>query len=201
MQLRQKVFSIKSICTFQIACTLLKYQIQLGFIMFLVVRSSKSLKYIVYSSTRNIKYLNIRKQKKPSKIFQNLINKDACDMIALHVMASIRKPILYRVAAFIQTSEHYPVMKVKSHSKPPRDLSQWKARRTQANSFFVPKKLIACESRYRSFSSGKVPVRTWISTWISLKKREEVMTRNQILVSLWQRVGGVTFWSWYCFVP
>lgn len=47
-------------------------------------------------------------------------------VVALLVMASIWKPLLGRDAAFIQTSEHYPSMKVKSHPKPPRDWSQWK---------------------------------------------------------------------------
>lgn len=48
--------------------------------------------------------------------------------IALLVMASVWKPLIGRDVTFIQTLEHYPGMKVKSHSKLPRDRSQWKVR-------------------------------------------------------------------------
>lgn len=58
-------------------------------------------------------------------------------VVALLVMASIWKLLLGRDAAFIQTSEHYPSRKVKSHSKPPRDWSHWKS---EGNNMTSPKR-------------------------------------------------------------
>lgn len=111
----------------------------------------------MYSSTRNIKYLNIKetKRKTSKKYYWS-----SWYTVTLFVMASSWKSLTARDTIFIHTPEPCAVVKMRLHHKHRErnhnENSEWNER--------SPKKDLSCESVSRSFSPGKVRVKTWTST-------------------------------------
>lgn len=116
----------------------------------------------MYSSTRNLKCLNIKETKKKTlkKYYRN-----SQYTVTLLVMASSWKSLTVWDTLFIHTPEHCAVMKVKLHHNHwelnHNENSEWNER--------SPKKELPCESIFRNFCPGKVRVVS-ISTIKVLRK-------------------------------